>query len=159
MKKNRVNLAQACKMPVQEVASLPIQQLALLLEDLSELKAQYLNATKAIEKALDMRFSDHATAARKAAGKDTGTIRINDGGATVVCDLPKKVEWDQAKLRDGVAHLKNVWEEDPAEYVALEIKVAESKYNAWPSKIRELFEPARTVGVGKPTYKILMEDE
>ena len=34
------------------------------------------------------------------------------------------------------------------------MKVAESKYTAWPPAVRQLFEPARTLKAGKPTYKL-----
>ena len=44
--------------------------------------------------------------------------------------------------------------EDPENYVGIEIKVAESKYTAWPPGIRDLFEPARTLKTGKPSYKL-----
>ena len=44
--------------------------------------------------------------------------------------------------------------EDPAEYVTIAMKVAERAYSAWPESIRSAFTPARTVGAGKPSYRI-----
>jgi len=158
MTSNRVSLAQALNMPVSEVSNLPIQQIAILLEDLAALKQQAAIAGNHLFAALDMRFAEPAKLACKAKNKDTGTVRLDHDDAVVICDLPKKVEYDQAKLQQAVATLQMEWGENPSEYVQIEIKVPESKYNAWPSKIRELFEPARTVGTGKPTYKIELKD-
>ena len=32
--------------------------------------------------------------------------------------------------------------------------MSETKYGAWPPAVRQLFEPARTLKAGKPTYKL-----
>ena len=42
------------------------------------------------------------------------------------------------------------WGEDPADYVTTEIRVPESRFTAWPPRIRAVFEPARTVATGNP---------
>jgi hypothetical protein len=67
--------------------------------------------------------------------------------------LPKKVEYDQPKLRAAVETLRS-WGENPEHYIGIEFKVSEAKYNAWPPAIRTLFEPARTLKTGKPTFKL-----
>ena len=90
---------------------------------------------------------------RQDAGKSTGTVRFSDDGFTVVADLPKRTEYDQRKLKEAVEALRK-WGENPEDYVSLEVKVAEAKYTAWPPAVRQLFEPARTLKAGKPTYKL-----
>ena len=92
-------------------------------------------------------------ALRQQAGKTTGTVRFEVDGHTVIADLPKRVEYDQAKLKDAVEALRK-WGENPEDYVGLEVKVAEATYTAWPPAVRQLFEPARTVKTGKPTYQL-----
>ena len=74
--------------------------------------------------------------------------------ATVVADLPKRVDWDQEKLAAMVARIRAAGD-NPAQYVDITIKVPERKYTAWPDAIREGFEPARTVKTG--TLKITLE--
>ncbi len=101
----------------------------------------------------DRRLSAQAAALRQQAGKTTGTVRFEVEGHTVIADLPKKVEYDQAKLKDAVEALRK-WGENPEDYIGIEVKVAEAKYTAWPPAVRQLFEPARTVRTGKPTYKL-----
>ena len=44
--------------------------------------------------------------------------------------------------------------DDPREYVEITFKVPERAYAAWPERIRNAFEPARTVRTGKPTYRL-----
>ena len=55
---------------------------------------------------------------------------------------------------DALAEQIRVGGEDPGEYVEVSFKVAERAYAAWPERIRNAFEPARTVRTGKPTYRL-----
>ena len=87
----------------------------------------------------------------------TGTVRVEVEGCEVKADLPKKVEWSQAELRKAVATLTE-WQEDPAEYVKTEMSVAEKQYEAWPKRLKALFEPARTVSAGSPKYTIVVRE-
>lgn len=93
-------------------------------------------------------------ARRYAAGlNDTGTHHRADGDFEITITVPKRVEYDQTKLAGAIETIKG-WGEDPADYVETSVKVAESKYKAWPPAIRNLFEPARTVKPGKPSFKL-----
>jgi len=152
--RNRVTLDQLDGMAVQQVADLPVEQLAMLLEDVAAEKARVKRLDDRLHAAMKQRFGEPADTARQRAGKMTGTVRLDVDGHEVIADLPKKVTWDQAKLSHAVATLRNDWNEDPAEYVETIVKVSETKFNSWPSAIADLFKPARTVGVGKPTFDI-----
>lgn len=93
---------------------------------------------------------------RYAAGINApGTSHRQDGGYDIKVTLPKRVDWDPAKLAAAVETIKG-WGEDPAEYVDTKISVSERKYDAWPSAIRDLFEPARTVKTGKPQFAVAL---
>lgn len=150
---NRCTLAQLRDMTVEQAASLPIDQIAALLEDVATEKAAVKHLDDILSGALNHRYSERASQMRQAKGTNTGTVSIDDGEFVIRADLPKKVEWD-AKLLDEAVEAIRAWGEDPTEYVSIEVKVAESRYNAWPTPIRSMFEPARTVGAGRPTYKI-----
>ncbi|MGN7871651.1 hypothetical protein [Paracoccus sp. 22332] len=39
------------------------------------------------------------------------------------------------------------------------LSVPERKYTAWPTDIRQEFEPARTVRTGKPKFRLLLGEE
>jgi hypothetical protein len=80
-------------------------------------------------------------------------VRFLDAGFEITADLPKRVEWDQARLAGAVETIRG-WGEDPADYVATEVKVPEGRFAAWPPKLQALFRPARTVGTGRPSYSL-----
>lgn len=82
---------------------------------------------------------------------DTGTTHRTDGAFDVTVTIPKRVDWNQAELAAAVAKLRDMGE-DPAEYVDNKLSVKESKYQAWPSALSDLFTPARTVKQGKPSF-------
>jgi hypothetical protein len=150
---NRATLAQLRDMTHEQASTLPIDQLAMLLEDLADQKASLKLGEDMLHGALNFRYAMRAVIARDAAGKKTGTVSLEDGEFVVRADLPKKVEWDQSKLSKAIEAIQS-WGEKPEDYVSIEVKVAESRYNAWPPTIRAVFEAARTVSSGKPTYKV-----
>ncbi len=86
--------------------------------------------------------------------KDTGTVRFEDNGFIVVADLPKRVKWDQQRLKELVELIRSGWGEDPADYVKVKFEVSERAYDSWPARLKELFTPARTVETGKPSYEL-----
>ena len=154
MSSNRVQLADIRAMPVGEIAALPAAQLALLQED-AETALQAAKTLKDwLDGAIGLRFGERAQAARRDAGKDTGTVRFLDGDFTVVVNMAKHVRWDQAQLAALVERIRAEGD-DPTEYVDIAFKVPERKYAAWPEAIRRSFEPARTVRAG--TLKISIE--
>ena len=157
MTSNRVTLAELHALDDQQLASLSIDQLALLADDVTALKADARTLGDKLAIALHARFGDQAAVTRRMAGKDTGRVRFQVSGFEVVADLPKRTEWEQARLAEAVATLRG-WGEDPADYVVIEMSVPESRYAAWPPRIRTLFEPARTVGTGRPSYTLIQKD-
>ena len=134
-----------------DIAQLPVELLAILQREIDE-RLKHDKAAKArLDGALEVRYATRAAEERQAAGKDTGTIRFDDGDFTIVADLPKRVDWDQDQLAAMVARIRAA-KDDPAQYVDIAFKVPERKYAAWPDAIRTGFEPARTVRTG--TLKI-----
>ncbi len=155
---NRIQLEDIRAMPVGEIAALPAEQLALLQEDAEAALKGAKTVKEWLDGAIGLRFAEQAHAVRQAAGKDTGTVRLVEDGVIVVADLPKRVEWDQAKLA-GVVERIRAEGDDPTEYVDIAFKVAERKYAAWPAHIRERFPHARTVKTGKPVFKLSLEEK
>ena len=150
---NRTTLAQLREMDVKQAASLPTDHIAMLLEDVAAQKAGTKHLEGILHDVLRLRFGAQADAVRKAKGKDTGTVSLDEGEFIIRADLPKTVSWDQAALQQA-ADVVESWSEDPKDYIVVKLAVSETKYNAWPTTIRKVFEPARTVGTGKPTFKI-----
>ncbi|MBI5121308.1 MAG: hypothetical protein HZA67_09905 [Rhodospirillales bacterium] len=148
---NRPSLADLARMSLGEIAALSGESLALLQEEADEALRRAKAAKDGLDGALERKYGAIAAELRKREGKDTGTVRFDDGGITVVADLPKKVEWEQDRLAATVLRIRAAGD-DPAEYVETAFKVPERKYTAWPANIRTAFEAARTVKPGKPSF-------
>ena len=140
----------------QEIAGLPVELLAILQREIDERLKRDKAAKTRLDTALTVRYATRAAEERQAQAKDTGTVRFDDGDFTVVADLPKRVEWDQAQLAAMVERIRAAGD-DPAEYVDIAFKVPERKYAAWPEAIRQGFEPARTVRPGTLKVEILAQ--
>ena len=145
-------------MPVGEIADLPGDQLALLKQDADERLRSAKTLCDWLDGAIALKYGDQAQEVRRAEGKDTGTIRLQDGPVTVVAELAKRVDWDQATLANLVERIRADGA-DPAEYVDIAFSVPERKYTAWPKDIRQEFEPARTVRTAKPKFRLLLDEE
>lgn len=155
---NRITLDNLHGMQAREIAALPAEQLALLQAE----AAERLRATKTLSDWLDgaiaLKYGERAQEARRAEGRDTGTVRLEDGAVTVIADLPKRVDWDQAMLAALIERIR-AGGANPAEYVDVTFSVPERKFSAWPAEIREEFTPARTVRTGKPKFRLVLGEE
>lgn len=152
---NRPRLGDLPIMPIGDIAALPAAVLALLQEEAEESAKAARSLADWLNGAIALRYGDRAAAARRAEGKDVGTVRFEDDEVTVIADLPKRVEWDQVALGEMVARIRTAGD-DPAEYVETRFRVSERKYGAWPATIREGFEAARTLRPGKPTFRLVL---
>ena len=148
---NRPSLADLARMPIGDIVALSGETLALLQDEAEEALGRAKAAKDWLDGALERKYGALAAEHRRMEGKDTGTVRFDDGAVTVVADLSKKVEWDQTQLAAIVERIRTGGGE-PGEYVETSFKVSERKYGAWPAHIRTAFEAARTVKTGKPTF-------
>jgi hypothetical protein len=139
------------EMTPAQIADLTPAELAGLVNDLDAADLVQDRRRLKMHEALTRKYAEQAQAQRRAAGKDTGTIRLADGDATVICGLSKKVKWDQVALRDVLAAMP---EADARHYARVEIKIDERKFDAAPPAIRALLTHARTVEPAKPTFAI-----
>ena len=155
---NRPSLDTARRMAVADLLALPAEHLALLQEDARGALDTANRMRDWIEGTIALRYEQRAVGARAAAGKDTGTVRFQDGTVEVVVDLAKRVDWDQPRLA-ALAEQIRAGGEDPGQYVEVSFKVSERAYTAWPERIRAAFEPARTVRTGKPAYRLTILSE
>jgi len=155
---NRPTIDALRQMPVSDIIALPAEHLALLQTDAREALDAAKRMQDWIEAAIALRYEQRAVGARAAAGKDTGTVRFQDGAVEVVVDLAKRVDWDQPRLA-ALSEQIRAGGEDPGQYVEVSFKVSERAYTALPERIRVAFEPARTVRTGKPTYRLIILSE
>jgi hypothetical protein len=149
---NRLSIEALLETPLDAIAALPAEQLALLQAETSEASARAKRLKDHLDAALDLKYRDRAQSLRHRSNKDTGAVRVDDDAFVVIADLPKRVKWAQDQL-STIAERIRASGEDPSEYLGIEFSVSERAYAAWPSTIRAAFEPARTVETGKPTYR------
>lgn len=155
---NHITLADIHRMPVGLIAALPADQLAMLRDAADQQFTQAKTISDWLDGAISLKYADRASQCRQDEGKDTGTIRFEDGSVTVIAEMPKRVEWDQAKLVQIAENIASAGE-DPAEFIETTLKVSEHKYTALPESWRKGFEPARTVRIGKPKFRLVLREE
>ncbi|HET6377639.1 MAG TPA: hypothetical protein VFG05_04950 [Methylocella sp.] len=150
---NRITLDKLRAMPIGAIAALPAEELAVLQQEADEGLKAAKSLKDWLEGAIALKYAGRAAQARANAGKDTGTVRFADGAVTVVAEVTKKVEWDQAKLAALVETIR-AGGENPSDYVEISFHVSERAFGAWPERIRQTFAPARTVKTGKQAFKL-----
>ena len=151
---------------LSQVSAMPVTQLSESSPDLLQkaLIAAMTEVTQAkkqlehIEHAIDMRYAQRAKSLRLAQGKDTGVVHFDDGNVRVTADLPKKVEWNQKQLHELILRIASSGD-NPAEFIETSYRVSETKYQAWQESLRSQFNPARTVKVGKASYRLALLSE
>lgn len=134
--------------------ALPLDAMQAILATIAERAAVLASAKRNITNTIAERVNADITAGYIAKGVDTGVLHIARDGLDVVVDRSKTVAWDQTKLAQAVADIRAAGD-DPAEYVKITYSVSEAAYGAWPSMIKRVFEPARTVTPGAPTIKLV----
>jgi len=154
----RVSAADLPNLTVQQIASLPAADLARLQQEATAGFRKAKAVVDWLDGALSLRYKDRAHQARAQAEKDTGTVRFEDNGFTVVAELPKRVKWDQQRLKEIADLIATSWGENPADYLKMKFDVSERAYDSWPPRLKELFTPARTVETGKASYELVHID-
>lgn len=139
---------------IESIAALTAPELACIIDDLAEQKASLALIEDKLRNALDRKYGARARQRRAEEGKDVGVVRFEDNGFVVIADLPKRVKWDQEKLKHAIEIIRTGWGDDPADYVKVKLEVSEAAFANWPRPVRELFMPARTVETGRPVYRI-----
>ncbi|WP_375331661.1 hypothetical protein [Candidatus Tisiphia endosymbiont of Temnostethus pusillus] len=144
--------------PIGSLAKYQIQDLYQLLQQVSEQLEQAKKTREWLLSAISLKYGEHVRAKRLRLEKDTGIIHLEDNGFKISCDVVKKVEWDQQKLAkiatDILVNGGNL-----NDFVETYYNVLEAKYNSWSSTIKNIFEPARTLKLGKPIYKLNRLDQ
>ena len=95
------------------------------------------------------------SAMRLETGKDFGVCHFTDGPLQVTVDLPKRVSWDQSQLSAIATRIANSGEK-VSDFIDIEFSISESRYNNWPTSLKEQFTDARTVKPGKASYRLAL---
>ncbi|UAB76988.1 hypothetical protein INR77_09020 [Erythrobacter sp. SCSIO 43205] len=144
--KASVTLDSLTDQPPGVLDQLPIEVLAALKEQADAHLASASQMIAVLHGVFERRYAAGINA--------PGTSHRTDGDYDIKITVPKRVDWDQERLESAIATIRDEWEADPAEYVETKVSVKESKFQAWPAAVRDLFEPARTVKTGKPQFAV-----
>jgi hypothetical protein len=148
---NRMHLEDVPDSDSWTISELPIDQLELLVSEAKAFLSDAAATLKKIDGALAIRFNDRAAGSLREDGRDTGTVRLDEGDYEVVATLPKRVKWDQNKLQDLLDQLPSSVAKT---LVKVEIKIDERAYLGLPAHHKAALVAARTVETGKPTFEI-----
>ncbi len=138
-------------MEFEDLGKLTAREISLLTNLLAEEEALLKDRKNALQYASELRFLDKAMVELRSKTLDSGTAHVLEDDIDVVVTIPKKVDWDQRELAKSVEAVQS-WGEDPDEYVTTKLSVSETAYKSWPTAIRKVFEPARTMTPGKPKF-------
>lgn len=144
--------------PAGTLAQQPAELLFIIKNAAADLLASGKALSDHIDQAIDFKWGERARNLRHDAGKDTGVVHFDDGNVRVTADLPKKVDWDQARLAEITRRITDSGD-DAKQYVEIGYRVSETKFNAWPETLKSAFEAARTVKSGKPSYRLALMKE
>lgn len=152
------SLEQAQSLSIGELAGVAAIDLMQVQAEATELLRKTKELKDWVDGAIALKYDQQVKAIRQQLGKDTGTIHFDDEGVRITSDLPKKPVWDQTKLAE-IAQRISASGDNPAEFLDISYKIAERKYTAWPENLRTVFEPARTLKTGKPTFRLSLSQE
>ena len=150
--------ADIAEMSVSQLANLPAQQLVEVDTNLDQATAWLKAARTKLDAAFDQRFGVQGRESLHASGRDFGTSHIKADGLHVKFDLPKKVSWDQKKLKT-IAERIVASGEAVESYLDIKLTVSETRYTNWPPALQQQFADARTVEAGKPSFHISPDSE
>lgn len=146
------------EMSVTQIAALPADQLQEAHVNLLTLQTAIKGVLDRFTAALDQRYAEQAIAARQANGRDFGVCHLTDGPLRITVDVPKRVQWDQAQLAEIAQRIAAAGDK-VSDYIDTDYSVSESRFNAWPSTLKETFTKARTVKPGKASYRLALVQE
>jgi hypothetical protein len=153
-----MHLQQANKMSTQKISEFSAKDLMTLQISAAESLQQAKRIHERIHDALELKYKGLASVSRIHAGKDTGSVHFEDGQIQVTADLPKRVTWDQKQLAELAKRIQGTGE-DPLQYMDIAYKVPERKFTAWPDTIKSAFQDARTLKMGRQSFKLTQGDE
>jgi len=150
--------AELAEMSLGRLVQLPAPQLHAVDCQLDQAIALLKRLRTRVDAALEARFGEEARSALLASGRDFGTTHLRVEGLQIKYELPKKVTWDQKKLK-AIAERIAASGESVESYLEVKLAVPESRYTNWPPALREQFAAARTVEAGKPAITLSTPSE
>lgn len=141
-----------------DLTQLDITRLHEVSVEINYRHALLTKARATVDAALAQRYGAQLQAALLASGRDFGTAHLTDGDVHIKAELPKRVQWDQQRLKD-IAERIAATGDRVEDYIDAKLSVSESRYTNWPPALQQQFAAARTVAPGKPTFTLSIEED
>ena len=106
---NIPSLTDLAHWPIVDIAELPADALAALQKEADEALGNSKASKAQIDNALIFKYADASSASRRAVGKDTGTVRIQDGAIAVVADAAADDLLDAVSVDVGDVEVVPAW--------------------------------------------------
>ena len=145
--------ADIAEMSIAQLASLPTQQLCEVDANIDKAITWLKGARTKVDAALEQRFGGQGREVLHDSARDFGTAHFNVDGVHVKYELPKKVSWDQKKLK-AIAERIVASGESVESYLDVKLAISETRYTNWPPSLQQQFADARTVDAGKATFEL-----
>ncbi len=149
--------ADIAEMSIAQLANLPTQQLYEVDANIDKAITWLKGARTKVDAALEQRFGQQGREALRDTARDFGTAHFNVDGVHVKYELPKKVSWDQKKLK-AIAERIVASGETVESYLDVKLSISETRYTNWPPALQQQFADARTVDAGKPTFELSRDE-
>lgn len=108
----------------------------------------YKSELAEIEGKIENIINEPLSKVRLLQGKDTRTITAMVENVEVKQDVPKKVAWNQDKLKEIRLKIASA-DDDPDKYMSAKFSVSEKEYKMFPPAIKTVFMVAREIKPGK----------
>lgn len=89
---------------------------------------------------------------RRLQAKEFGAVNLTVEGFKITETVPKKVEWDQAKMNELFDAIATSGD-DPRAYMKLKLEVSEKAYSEFVPAVQAMFAECRTVKPGRASLK------
>lgn len=150
--------ADIAEMSVSQLAALSPAQKQEINHNLDTAIDWLKKARAKFDAAMEQSYGEQARATRLDAGKDFGAVHFADGPLRITADVSKRVAWDQAALADFAQRIAATGDK-VADFIDIDYSISESRFNAWPSTLKETFAKASTVKPGKTSYRLALVQE
>ena len=149
--------ADIAEMSIAQLASLPTHQLYEVDANIDKAITWLKGARTKMDSALEQRFGAQGRETLHDSARDFGTAHFNVDGVHVKYELPKKVSWDQKKLK-AIAERIVASGEAVESYLDVKLAISETRYTNWPPSLQQQFADARTVDAGKATFELSRDE-
>ncbi len=109
------------------------QELMRLMEQVSVEIERLMQAQQWLHQAVTEKYAFHTSQLRQEQQQEYGDLQFECNGVEVTQSVPRRVTWDQKKLR-AIAQCIREQGEDPEEFMDLTYSIPEERFDYWAAR-------------------------